>query len=126
MQAFCRMDMSKLVGIAQNLQRDRQAHASPSSPIEAHCLLVRPPRLLSYWRLQHCRVLGFMCAWALQLCFGCWQHWRVDISLLPVAARSLPLELNTLSSQKKMQTPGSMARACQSEAHGFMLLLLLL
>lgn len=41
-QAFCRVDMSKLVSIVRDLHRDRQAHTTPSTPIEACCLLVWP------------------------------------------------------------------------------------
>ena len=45
-QAWCRMDMSKLINIVQDLNKDRQANVTPSSPVEARCLLVRPcPRL---------------------------------------------------------------------------------
>jgi len=43
-QAFCRVDMSKLISIVQDLNRDRQAHVSPLSPVEACCLLVWPLR----------------------------------------------------------------------------------
>ena len=41
-QAWCRMDMSKLINIVQGLNKDRQANVTPSSPVEARCLLVRP------------------------------------------------------------------------------------
>ncbi len=47
-QAFCHTEMSKLMSIARDLHRERQAHVSPPSPIEARCLLVclGPPPLL--------------------------------------------------------------------------------
>ena len=41
-QAFCRVDMSKLVSIVRNLHKDRQAHVTPQTPMEARCLLVWP------------------------------------------------------------------------------------
>ena len=41
-QAFCRVDMSKLVSIVRDLHKDRQAHVTPQTPLEARCLLVRP------------------------------------------------------------------------------------
>ncbi|CAK0782705.1 hypothetical protein CVIRNUC_005900 [Coccomyxa viridis] len=40
-QAWCRMDMSKLINIVQDLNKDRQANVTPSSPVEARCLLDR-------------------------------------------------------------------------------------
>lgn len=39
-QAFCRTEMSKLMSIARDLHRERQAHVPTPSPIEARCLLV--------------------------------------------------------------------------------------
>ena len=49
-QAFSRMDMSKLISIVQDLNKDRQAAVTPSSPVEARCLLVRP----CPWRSASC------------------------------------------------------------------------
>ena len=61
-QAFCRVDMSKLVSIVRDLHRDRQAHVIPSTPSEACCLLVwhlldaaNAGSLLHVTRLVHAR-----------------------------------------------------------------------
>lgn len=54
-QAFCRVDMSKLVSIVRDLHKDRQAHVTPQTPMEARCLLVWLIHVLhSYMCFKQC------------------------------------------------------------------------